>query len=238
MDMYKNLIYLNNPGEEKVQYNDITYYRYMDKIYIPNLPSELSQEDVSSLSEIRIKLNGDVIDYSYTKELISVLIERIPSVQRATLLDFGCGGGILSEILSENNCYGINKVIGVDLCQFAVSTSIKSYNEVDGVEYEAHIFNSENTLPLDDCSVDGLISSFVMHFPIYDNQLKELYRVLSHGGRFVYNDYVYYKYPSHMKSILSRLKKVGFDVSEEVVEFRHPDTKDIKKHKLITATKP
>ncbi|MCZ8487764.1 hypothetical protein O9992_09605 [Vibrio lentus] len=43
------------------------YYRYMDKIYIPETPANLSKEDVSALSEIRIKLNGDVIDYSYTK---------------------------------------------------------------------------------------------------------------------------------------------------------------------------
>ncbi|HHB1566018.1 TPA: hypothetical protein ACN99F_003447, partial [Vibrio metschnikovii] len=107
MEIYKNLIYVQtpensqNPLSEELTYDNRKYYRYMDKIYIPDLPSRLSKEDVSALSEIRIKLNGEVIDYSYTKELINVLIKKLGNSQIDNIIDFGCGGGILAEVLIE-----------------------------------------------------------------------------------------------------------------------------------------
>ena len=86
-------------------------------------------------------------------------------------------------------------------------------------------------------SIDAILSSFVMHFTIYDNQLEELYRVLRNGGSFIYNDYVYNKYPFHTKKIINKLKDIGFNVYEETIDFQHPDTKDLKLHRIIKATK-
>ena len=240
MDIYKNLLYVENPGEEKFIYNDKTYYRYMDKIYIPNQPSELSIEDVTSLSEIRIKRNGDVIDYSYTKELITYLLKYVPFENRNVIIDFGCGGGILSEVLLEEPILfsTVNNIIGLDVCEFAINVSIKQYKKNNSVTYSAFLFDGKEPLELSSDSVGAVISSFVMHFHIYDNQLEELYRVLIPGGRFVYNDYIYSKYPSHTKKIISRLINIGFEVHEHSKGFVHPETGDIKMHKIVSAMKP
>jgi SAM-dependent methyltransferase len=237
VDIYKNILYSKAPGEEKIIYEGREYYRYMDKMYIPSLPSELSVVDVSALSEIRIKLKDEVIDYSYTKELISQIIKKTPENKRNKILDFGCGGGILSEVLQEKNEYDIKSIVGVDLCEFAVKTSINIFKNATDVEYTACFFDGSERLPLEDNSIDSVISTFVMHFPIYENQLEELYRVMSHGACFVYNDYIYNKYPAHMKKIIARLKKVGFSITEDVAAFKHPDTHDIKMHKVVVAMK-
>ncbi|HHB1565860.1 TPA: hypothetical protein ACN99F_003276, partial [Vibrio metschnikovii] len=82
------------------------------------------------------------------------------------------------------------------------------------------------------------ISSFVMHFPIYDNQLEELFRVLKPNGCFVYNDYIYHKSAAHYKDIIKKLNNIGFIVDEETVSFTQPDTKTLKNHRIVRARKP
>ncbi|MFB9996248.1 hypothetical protein [Providencia rustigianii] len=67
MKSYNNILYSPTRSEEHLYINDNEYYRYMDNLYIPNVPSDLSLEDVISLSEIRIKLGKEIINYTYTK---------------------------------------------------------------------------------------------------------------------------------------------------------------------------
>lgn len=244
VEIYKNLLYVPAPpnGEvgltENLIYDNKTYYRYMDTIYIPNTPSELSRDDVAALSEIRIKLNDEVIDYSYTKELISTLLGKLNDLPIDNIIDFGCGGGILSEVIEASKYRDkIKKVTSVDISNFAVTYARNKYKELDGIKHEAFVFDGAEPLDTASGSIDAVFSSFVMHFTIYENQLEEIYRVLKSGGSFVYNDYVYNKYPSHTKKIINRLKHIGFSVHEETVGFQHPDTKDLKLHKIIKATK-
>jgi SAM-dependent methyltransferase len=244
MEIYKNLMYVPAApkGEiglaESLIYDNKIYYRYMDTIYIPNTPSELSIEDVAALSEIRIKLNGEVIDYSYTKELIFTLISKLNGLPIDNIIDFGCGGGILSEVL-ETASYRkkVKKVVSVDISNFAVTYATNKYKKLEGIEHDALVFDGTEPLAVPSNSIDAVFSSFVMHFTIYDNQLEEIYRALKSGGSFVYNDYVYNKYPSHTKKIIHRLKSIGFTVHEETINFQHPDTKDLKLHRIIKATK-
>lgn len=244
MEIYKNLLYVPTSPEggrtlaEKLTYDHKTYYRYMDTIYIPNTPSELSLEDVAALSEIRIKLNGEVIDYSYTKELIDTLINKLNGLPINNIIDFGCGGGILSEVIETASYRNkVKKVVSVDISSFAVNYAKNKYKELEEIEHDALVFDGTETLAVPSNSIDAVFSSFVMHFTIYDNQLEEIYRVLKDGGSFVYNDYVYNKYPGHTKKIINRLKKIGFTVHEETINFQHPDTKDLKLHRIVKATK-
>ncbi|MBL0559274.1 methyltransferase domain-containing protein [Aeromonas caviae] len=240
MDIYNNLLYVEKPGEEKFIYNNKTYYRYMDRIYIPSPPSELSIEDVTSLSEIRIMRNGAVIDYSYTKELISHLLTLIPAEHHTKMIDFGCGGGILDEVITENPSLfkSVKEIIGLDICQFAVEYSIKKYASNTKIKYSAYKFSGSEPLKIKTNSINSVLSSFVMHFPIYENQLEELYRVLVPGGYFVYNDYIHHRYAGHTKRIIHRLMSIGFEVKAHPKGFEHPDTGDLKMHKIITARKP
>lgn len=245
MEIYKNLIYVQTPEgnqsplSEELTVDQKTYYRYMDKIYIPELPAKLSKEDVSALSEIRIKLNGEVIDYSYTKELISTLIGKLENNPIENLIDFGCGGGILAEVLIEGEYTSrVKSVIGLDICSFAVKSSSKKYELLDNITHDAFLFDGTDSLNIKSNSIDAIISSFVMHFPIYDNQLEELFRVLKPNGGFVYNDYIYHKSVAHYKDIINRLTNIGFIVDEETVSFTQPDTKILKNHRIVRAKKP
>lgn len=237
MDIYNNLLYVKNSGEDTITYNDKPYFRYMDKLYIPNHPSELSKYDVQSLSEIRIKMSEEIIDYSYTKELIKCLIDRVPIEFRSNMIDFGCGGGILAEVIQSEKISGIETLLGLDISGFAVKVAHKEYQKIPSIKTSSLIFDETSTLDYEDNFFGSIISSFVMQFPIYDSQLKELYRVLKNGGVFVYNDYIYHRYPGHTKKIIRKLLEVGFEISEETVSFRHPDTNDFKNHKIVIAKK-
>ncbi|MEG3695226.1 class I SAM-dependent methyltransferase [Vibrio coralliirubri] len=245
MEIYKNLIYVQAPKgsctplAEELIVDQKIYYRYMDKIYIPETPANLSKEDVSALSEIRIKLNGDVIDYSYTKELISTLIEKANDSPIGSIIDFGCGGGILAEVLTEGHYIDeVKSVTGLDISEFAVKSASKKYELLKDIKSEVFLFDGVNPLEINDDSIDAVLSSFVMHFPIYDNQLEELFRVLKRNGCFVYNDYIYHKSTAHYKDIINRLNNIGFIVDESTVSFTQPDTKTLRNHRIVRARKP
>ncbi|EMI5491493.1 class I SAM-dependent methyltransferase [Providencia stuartii] len=235
MEIFNNLLYVKNPLGDIIMYNDKPYYRYMDKIYIPNPPSELNDIDVSSLSEIRIKLNGDVIDYDYTKSIIKYLIVKSDIKDFDSIIDFGCGGGISADVIKSMDIK-LSSITGLDLCPLAIKTAINNYREKLLIG-EASFFGNNSKINKDDESIDAIISSFVMHFNIYDSQINELYRVLKKEGKIVYNDYVYYKYPGHSKKIIKKLELAGFSVTKYVEEFKIPSENLIKKHLIVTAIK-
>lgn len=235
MELFNNLIYVKNPLEDIIIYNDKQYYRYMNKIYIPNPPCDLDDTDVSSLSKIRILLNGDVIDYGYTESIINYLIDKSELKDGEEILDFGCGGGILADVILKTK-RKLKGITGLDLCSFAVHAANNMYKEKLSMG-NAFLFGKDDSIDKDDSSIDAIISSFVMHFNVSPVQIEELYRVLKKGKKFVYNDYVYHKYPGHSKNIIKLLVNSGFTVEKEVVEFKIHSESLIKKHLIVTATK-
>lgn len=237
MNMYNNLVLVINPGDYKFIYNGKVYYRYMDQIYIPAPPCKLLKEDVISLSEIRMQLNHSVINYEYTKLLINELIKCIPPENMSKMIDFGCGGGILSDVILDFNINTINEVIGLDMCSMAVNKSPLAYEKNNLVNYQSYLFNDCTNLNIGSETIDSVISSFVMHFTIYENQLVEIYRVLKSGGYFVYNDYIYQKYPDHTKKIIQSIEKIGFSIEEKIISLIEPKSNSLKKHKIVIARK-
>lgn len=239
MDIYKGILFISESGPEKYFYEGVDYYRYMDKLYIPKPPSELSTADVSALSEIRLKLGSEVIDLNYSLDVVEYLFSNLKLKPNSKVIDFGCGGGMLCNYLKESNSSNtISEVLGLDISQFAVKTFMNNHNDLEIKSISAVYFNDNTKLDFPDNYFDGVISSFVMHFNIFEEQMRELFRVLKPNSRFVYNDYVYYKYIGHTKKLVSILKNIGFEVEESVHSFKHPETKDIKNHKIITAIKP
>lgn len=254
MKNYNNILYSPTRAEEHLYINDNEYYRYMDNLYIPNIPSDLSLEDVISLSEIRIKLGKKIINYTYTKKTIKALLDKINTNVKFKLLDFGCGNGILSEVIKENSLFNIIDLIGVDACEYAVIQTLNTYeknlnNDLNlgtsesifnskRINISTSVFDDIRKLNLEDNYIDGIISSFVMHFKVYDNQLVELFRVLKKGGIFTYNDYIYDKYPSHAKKIIRKLQDIGFILLKEETEFfLEPKSNTLKPQRIIVFTK-
>lgn len=241
MKNYKNILYTANPMGDNIEYQDRKYYRYMDKLYIPNIPSNLELRDVIALSEIRIKLDSSIINYVYTKDTISKLLLSIPNKEISTLLDFGSGNGVLSEVLREKEYSSIKHLIGVDACEYAVTQSLNNYHRnLNVIKTISETFTFDDVTPLfvKNDSVDCIISSFVMHFKIYDTQLSELYRVLKPHGFLVYNDYVYDKYPSNAKTLIKKLVNIGFTLLQEKTEFfLEPISNTLKPQRFMIFTK-
>jgi len=204
----------------------------MDIIYIPNLAHKLSIEDTISLSEIRVKLDTEAIDYQYSKNISRHLLSVITSYNREHIIDFGCGGGFLLNCIESN--YGIKHYYGLDFAVNSISfAKLKQPNLC--FKYQFQVFNKENKIELADNSVDSIISCFVMHFPIFDNQINELARVLKPSGQFVYNDFSFNKHPLETELIINKLIAKNFSVKTYIKSFRQ--NKCLKKHKIIIATK-
>lgn len=240
MDIFNELLYSAQGGSEQILYDGKVFYRYMDKLYIPSPPALLSQSNVVALSEMRLRFGHEVIDFNYSLDVVGTLLERLSPLKDAKLIDFGCGGGMICSYLKKfSSAYSISEIVGLDLSSFAVIEFMRNHHDLDINRLNAHLFDNDIKLNYPDNYFDGAISSFVMHFNIYKNQMSELYRVLKPGAFFVYNDYIYNKYKGHTKKVISLLIQVGFIIEEDnSISFKHPETNDIKNHRIIKVSKP
>ncbi|MCE9781221.1 class I SAM-dependent methyltransferase [Shewanella algae] len=242
MELYKDiLINKDSSGPECIIFNGNLYHRYMDRIYLPKLPSELNKKEVAWLSEARLKLAEDIIDYDYSFDVIGKLYSYLQIKSDQSLLDFGCGGGMFLKFLrTRSPSIWPRFVYGLDISEYALDQA-KSYylsNSFNSPLLNLDVFNDESVIDAEDAFFDGAISSFVMHFNIYESQVGELFRVLKPGAIFCYNDYVYHKYPGHSKRIRNMLREAGFSISTETAGFRSRDTNKLKNNLIVIATKP
>lgn len=232
------ILVVNGVSEQTYVHEGNTYYRYMDKIFIPKPPFLLSRLDVEKLSEIRIRLGSDVIDYEYSLSIVGKLYSMLQLPERAKILDFGCGDGMFCSYVKIKGIEkSFDQIIGADISTFAVNAFKLNHESIVGCEVDAVIFDDLRNLDFSDGYFDAIVSSFVMHFNIYDNQFEELSRVIKKGGKFVYNDYIYHRYKGHSQKVIQSLKNVGFDVEDYSYSVKHPVSDDIKTHRLVCATK-
>ncbi|MFQ1728196.1 class I SAM-dependent methyltransferase [Aeromonas veronii] len=246
MNIYQvdKLLVLNSDnGPNSILYNGHPYYRYMDRLYIPKEPSELDPSEVSQLSELRLRFAGEIIDYDYSLNVMQKLYELANINKRGRIIDFGCGGGIIIDGIKSGKINPIPlSIIGLDISEFAVFYAKKAFldNQTNPAvktiqEFQCRVFNENEKLDIDSNSIDAIISNFVMHFKVYEQQMSELYRALKPGGKFIYNDYIYSRYMGHTKKTLTLLNKVGFQIETHVEQFNHHGL--IKHQLFVTAEK-
>ena len=101
-----------------------------------------------------------------------------------TALDIGCGGGETLHRLSESIKNG--KIYGVDYSEVSVRLSTER-NKTDVESGKVSVQDaSVEALPFDDCFFDKIITVESFYFwPDPAENLKEVYRVLKNGGRFL-----------------------------------------------------
>ena len=105
-----------------------------------------------------------------------------------TVLDVGCGTGILLEILKKK--YPAIKMIGVDPDQRALAIAERRFYKT-GVRVELKQAFGES-LPVDGGSIDVCFSTLAFHHmpdPVKFKTLQEVHRVLKNGGRLVISDF-------------------------------------------------
>ena len=117
----------------------------------------------------------------YTRFMYNAVIQELAGKDFSTLLDVGCGTGIfLSMVLNE---FDVN-VSGIDISPGMIEKS----RELLGDRADLRVGDSEH-FPWKNASFDIVtcIASF-HHYPNPGLVLKEMSRVLNHGGRAIISD--------------------------------------------------
>jgi arsenite methyltransferase len=108
-----------------------------------------------------------------------------------TVVDFGSGAGI-DVFLSANKVGGSGKVIGIDLTDEMLEKARRNAKENDYTNVEFRKGDIEKRIPVEDNSVDLVISNCVINLTTNKvDTFKEVYRILKQEqGRMVISDLV------------------------------------------------
>ena len=106
-----------------------------------------------------------------------------------TVVDIGCGAG-MDLLLAAKSVGPRGRAIGVDMTE-AMATSARRSARSAGLDNVEVRLGDASSLPLEDASVDVVISNGVLNLtPDKSVAFGEVLRVLKPGGRFLYADIV------------------------------------------------
>ena len=121
----------------------------------------------------------EVSDYGFSDDL---LLPYIDYFENRVVLDYGCGYGNSSNILSNHAKY----VYAVDASNIAIESAKEKYKHKEKIEFFHH---SSPYIWLDDDTIDAVYSIDVvehLHPDDFKIHLDEIYRVLTKGGVYVF----------------------------------------------------
>lgn len=107
-----------------------------------------------------------------------------------TVVDLGSGAGI-DVFLSANSVGGAGRVIGIDMTGEMLEKARKNARDSGYSNVEFRKGDIEARIPVDDNSVDAVISNCVINLTTNKiDAFKEIHRILKGGGRMVISDLV------------------------------------------------
>jgi len=140
---------------------------------------------------------------------VGVILDAIKPFPGAKILDFGCGGGWLSDILATVGA----EAYGVDIAESAISVATQVFSsDKRNHSGETHFSAFDgNTLPFDDETFDAIVCFDAFHHVANpDRILAEFFRVLRSGGIVAFHE----PGPNHSKSAQSQLEMRNYGVIE------------------------
>jgi len=136
------------------------------------------------------------------QDIIAELLFRLPKISLTTILEVGCGTGLLTKRLIES--FPEAKIIATDIAQgmveFAKKTLAPSPPNIEFIEAEGE------GLPFEDNTFDLVISSSALQWMDCRKALAEFKRVLKPGGTLAFSTYG--------PKTLIELKELGFSVND------------------------
>lgn len=209
-----------------IRFGNKTYYRYMDRLFLPAPPWQLGPAETTAVAELRSRLGPEIVDVAFTQRVLGVLLRTAAIAQVSTLLDFGCGDGNIAAHVSTVPDLRPKEIVGVDLSEALAAVADEKLNAMRlGTAVRVETTN----LGLESNYFDAAVANFVMQFPVYRAQMEDLFRALKRGRRLVYNSHYCAAAPDHHGETITMLSEVGFRVSQVTVEVsrgseRYPET--------------
>jgi 2-polyprenyl-3-methyl-5-hydroxy-6-metoxy-1,4-benzoquinol methylase len=176
--------------------------RYFDRYYLL-LPKNVTkrQETIDSFFSFIANKYESLIDVERNIENINILLDilnnYISPIANKSILDFGCGTGLSSRLMSKWN---IN-IIGVDSC--AIMRKISKSNGLNVISINDLAAQSENIY-------DGAFASYVLHLSPSFDSLDILWSHLKKNGVFVAN----FHKDVGIKETMSHIKGMGGRICE------------------------
>lgn len=129
---------------------------------------------------MNIKWDADkyTSDFSFVHQYGNSVIELIDANKNSTILDLGCGNGVLSKVLYDKG-YSVR---GIDASKELLDIAKKNYPDIEFIEADATDFSLQEP-------VDIVFSNAVFHWINRERQqdmLKCVYDALKENGQFVF----------------------------------------------------
>lgn len=110
--------------------------------------------------------------------------EKIGPLDRARVLDVGCGGGLLSEEFARQGAY----VTGIDPSEGSLRTA-REHAAASGLQIRYEAGKAEQ-MPFDDGSFDAVVCADCLeHIDDLARVIREVSRVIENGGVFCYDTF-------------------------------------------------
>lgn len=164
----------------------------------------------------------------YNGDLFSSWLARLPSLPGARILELGCGSGELAVWLALQGA----QVDGVDISDesIRIANARASINRVS--DRAAFVAIGGEELPFSDGIFDAVVICVALHHMDVPRTLREMFRVLKPGGRFVaIEPYIFSKTLQGIRE--SRFIQMIFPERRETPTERMLDEGDAKELRLV-----
>jgi ubiquinone/menaquinone biosynthesis C-methylase UbiE len=173
------------------------------------------------------------------KNLTDYCISLVEPLENKNLLEIGCGNGIQCMYIKEK-C-NPQMITGVDLdpSNIEIANSEKERRQLTNIEF--HQGDAQTLTMIKDNSVDVVFNiESALHYPDKQAFLKQIYRVLKPGGRFVITDILttkgkgtgirkFWKKKMKINNWPKNLYESGFSVANLKIDYEEDITQNVIK---------